>query len=113
MKGEAVAWMVASGNLNPPTVDSINPAAVSRWPGVVVPIPTLPEKSALPRTLRRLLGEVVFMPTLLNVNAEPGVDEDPRTRSGLDLQAGVAVPRERESEVGHGCLLKVVGSAES
>lgn len=41
----AVVWMVASGNLNPPIVDSIVPTTVSFVSGVVVPMPTLPNPS--------------------------------------------------------------------
>ena len=47
----AVVWVDPSGNLIPPDVDSMVPATVSFWPGVVVPIPTLPLNEIAPLLL--------------------------------------------------------------
>jgi hypothetical protein len=57
---------VPSGNLIPPSFDSIRPATVSAEPGVVVPIPIRPNASSA-------ITELIRNPKLSNFAMRPGV----------------------------------------
>ena len=53
----ALVWIVPSGNLIPPVVDSMIPATVSGEPAVVVPMPTFPPLGCSSTGRRRLSEE--------------------------------------------------------
>src|SRR5437660_2005 len=55
----AVVWVVPSGNLKPPVVDSTSPATVSFDPGALVPMPTF---ALLPSTSELLCETTAFAP---------------------------------------------------